>query len=141
MNKLTLRIIFIIDYLLAFASGLYDIFFPNEIVDAFNYQILDLEQPISQPDELLSTALIVVALVLTLVCLFGLLLFKPWARHLYAFALLAAIPTYFINGLWLSSEPAQMMNDVSYMLSGAIIVFVYFSPASHYFSQSKQLGG
>lgn len=92
------------------------------------YEPMDLFREISAPLHAL----------LYIVSVWGLLFFKPFARHVFVIFLLQSI----IYGLWVgeSIEPrfVDMCESISSLLFGAIFGLIYFSPLREKFMNKKE---
>lgn len=103
-------------------------------VRQYLYELESNEESVESTPIFIASACVV--LVLFLISNIGLFLFKKWSRPLYVFSLLLSIPLYWPMGVIVSTTVGQLLNDVSLMAVGMILVLVYYSPASQLYKQT-----
>lgn len=135
MKKNTFRILLLLSLLLPFLSVAAALVIPNENLDKISDYISELEAEYNR--QLLSdlwmavTAGVVLAVVAA--SYVGLFMFKSWARHLFVVAFVLMIPTYFSDGVYVSTGLADLLHDISNLLSGGLIALMYTGPIKQFF--------
>ncbi|BDY05195.1 hypothetical protein [Ferrimonas sp. YFM] len=137
MSKAAFRTLVILELLIAIISLVFELFFPNTLVEEVNFQILEVAATGGETGEMLENIVVSASSLLYLVAFVGLLMFRNWGRILYVASYIIILPSYYINGLWLYSETATLFNDHAFMLGGFIVALIYFSPVKDHFEPSK----
>jgi uncharacterized membrane protein len=120
-------------------SVMASVVFPNENVELTYSFIEELESAnTSYPDmDMLLVPVTIVLLVILIATYVGLFLFKRWARVLFVMGFVVSIPTYFMDGLFVSSGLEQLLYDACLLTYGAIIAVVYYSPVKRFFEDEQ----
>jgi uncharacterized membrane protein len=120
-------------------SVMASVVFPNENVELTYSFIEELESAnTSYPDmDMLLVPVTIVLLVILIATYVGLFLFKRWARVLFVMGFVVSIPTYFMDGLFVSSGLEQLLYDACLLTYGAIIAVAYYSPVKRFFEDEQ----
>lgn len=136
MSKIHFRILIIISPVLALLAEIYEYIWPDEILK----NILDYAEKVEPSIEgiklITLVTLLAIGIVLALIVLFGLLMFKSWARPLYLAGFILMIPGYLFLGVTIHSGAGQLLLDLSSITSGAIVVLIYYSPVTTFFKKT-----
>lgn len=137
MSKNHFRSIIVVSLLISVFGSAYDHIWPDPMIDQAYEYIIELETD-AEPEESAFIAVAAVGLVAgiaAIVSFVGLLLFKSWARHVYLAGFVAAFSLYPYIGLAVYSGVAQILYDLSMVLSGVILSLAYYSPVAEYFEE------
>ncbi|WP_444884620.1 hypothetical protein [Microbulbifer sp. PSTR4-B] len=133
MSKNQYRTLIVLSLAIGLLSGVYDYIWPDPITDQVFDYIVEIEPEIDGTKLVVAGALAVLAIIMALVSVVGLLLFKSWARHVYAAGFVAAFALYPFMGVTVYSGFSQVLYDISMVLSGVLLALMYYSPvARHY---------
>ena len=135
MSKNHFRALIVVSLVIGLLSGVYDYIWPDPIADQVFDYIVEIEPEIEGTSIILVGVLAFVALTMALISLIGLLLFKSWARHVYAAGFVAAFSLYPFLGITIYSGFGQVLYDISMVLSGVLLALMYYSPVARYYEQ------
>ncbi len=116
-------------------SGVYDYIWSDPITDQVFDYIIEIEPEIEGTELVVAGSLAVVAIIMALVSVIGLLLFKSWARHVYAAGFVAAFTLYPFMGITVYGGFSQVLYEISMVLSGVLLALMYYSPVARYYEQ------
>ena len=139
MNKGRFYLLLSLSIIFPIMSVMASVVFPNENIELTYSFIEELESAnTGYPDmDMLLVPVTIVLLVILIATYVGLFLFKPWARLLFVLGLVVSIPTYFMDGLFVSSGLEQLLYDACLLTYGAIIAVAYYSPVKHFFEDEQ----
>jgi len=131
-HKNIFRILVVLSLVLSIASVVWDLIFPNEIVNklvVYFFELKPVDIEISPFDIICSVAM----LLLLLAALTGLLLFKNWGRIAFILCGIVGYPVIMMSGPQVSSGFSGALFDLSNITSGVILAMMYLSPVSEEF--------
>ena len=123
-------------FILTCLVGVYDYFYLDPITEQVIDYASNLEPDYIEGNEVILFVLIGSALVLAIASFVGILLFKSWARHFYIASFILLLPLYPYMGITVYSGWGQALYDINMLLSGAILVLMYYSPVAKYFDSN-----
>lgn len=135
MSKNQYRTLIVLSLAIGLLSGVYDYIWPDPITDQVFDYVVEIEPEIEGTKLVAAGVLAVVSIIMVLVSLVGLLLFKSWARHVYAAGFVAAFALYPFMGIAVYSGFGQVLYDISMVLSGVLLALMYHSPVALYYEQ------
>ena len=130
MSKNQFRTLIVVSLVIGLLSSVYDYIWPDPITDQVFDYIVEIEPGIEGASLVAAGVLAIVAIIMALVALIGLLLFKSWARHVYAAGFLAAFALYPFMGITVYSGFSLVLYDMSMVLSGVLLALMYYSPVA-----------
>ena len=133
MSRNRFRLVLVTPLLFAIFLGLYEYIWPDPISEKAYEYILEIEPEQEGGSLIIGGVIFFIALILTVVSFVGLLLFKSWARHLYALGLIFSFSFYPFMGVSVLSGFSQVLYDCSMVLTGVILALIYYSPIASYY--------
>ncbi len=130
MSKNQFRTLIVVSLVIGLLSSVYDYIWPDPITDQVFDYIVEIESGVEGASLVAAGVLAIVAIIMALVALIGLLLFKSWARHVYAAGFLAAFALYPFMGITVYSGFSLVLYDMSMVLSGVLLALMYYSPVA-----------
>ncbi|MFO1349126.1 MAG: hypothetical protein U1F12_11175 [Pseudomonadales bacterium] len=134
MSILKFRILLVLELSSSLISGLFSWFASPSLMEVYDYAET-FDPVLSETQELLFLAYLLLALILMLISFFGLFFLKNWARYLYLGLLVFVIPFYFLSGISVSSPVEKIFSDFSTWCNGAVIAIMFFSPFKNEFNK------
>ena len=135
MNKNHFRVPIVSSLLFAVLGGIYDLMWPNPVLEKIIDFAAEVEPEIQGTKLILVGIIVLVALVLAVVSFIGLLIFKPWGRPVYVAGFIIVMPLYAFLGTTIYSGVSQLFYDLSMIASGAILALIYFSPVAEFYQK------
>lgn len=133
-EKNVFRSIVVLSLLLSVASGLYDFIFSSELIDTL--WVVAYEADLGfQPEGISMQIVYAIILLLLVFSMVGLLLFKWWGRIAFLLCGLLGFPVIAMSGPQIYSGVSSVLYDLSNILSGVILVLIYYGPMSKYFKK------
>ncbi|GAA6152817.1 hypothetical protein [Pseudoteredinibacter isoporae] len=127
MSRLSFRILLVFSFLLGIASGFVDELIVNEEMDLITQCMANsADMSITEHNAFLFAVVMVGSLAI-LTAYAGLFFFLRWARYLYLVSF-ALMPFTIFFGPDVSSGLQGFFTDIANVLSGVILVLIFFSP-------------
>lgn len=133
MSRNQFRLFVLGSVFLALFPLVYEIVWPDETVIRVYEFLAEIEPEVEYSNLYLVGIIAGAVMFASLASLAGLLLFKSWARHVYVSLLVFGFCLYPLIGISVENAYSQMIYDGSVLMSGALIVLIYYSPVAQYF--------
>jgi len=136
-DKNIFRSIVLLSLLLSVGSGLYDLVFSSELIDAL-WAVAYESDLDSQSDGIVMNIIYATIFLLLILAMVGLLLFKWWGRVAFLLCGIVGFPVIAMSGPQIYSGMSGVLYDLSNILSGVILVLIYYGPISIYFKNGQK---